>query len=152
MNVEWTAPARRHLRAIHDYIARDSPFYARRMVARIVARSEQLSRFPEAGRVVREYTRSDVREVFEDPYRIMYRIKGDAIHVIAVVHGAPQLDSLLITPGTGNRHPAPIESAATACDVQRSRVFGRWQKQRKNPVPRSLIRLVRRNGPTCCGR
>jgi toxin ParE1/3/4 len=88
VNVEWTAPARHHLRAIHDYIARDSPIYARRMLARIVARSEQISQFPESGHVVREYPRGDVREVFEDPYRIMYRIKKDIIHVIAVVHSA----------------------------------------------------------------
>ena len=90
MNIHWTAAARRHLRAIHDYIARDSPFYARRMVARILDHSEQIGRFPESGRVVPEYLGGGVREVFEDPYRIMYRIEKDAIHVIAVVHGARQ--------------------------------------------------------------
>jgi plasmid stabilization system protein ParE len=88
VNVHWTSTARRHLRAIQDYIGRDSPFYARRMVARIVDRSEQIARFPESGRIAPEYIRDDVREVFEDPYRIMYRIKKDAVHVIAVVHSA----------------------------------------------------------------
>ncbi|HEY0371897.1 MAG TPA: type II toxin-antitoxin system RelE/ParE family toxin [Thermoanaerobaculia bacterium] len=73
MKVEWTATARRHLRAIHDYIARDSQFYARRVVGRIVDRSDQIAQFPEAGRMVPEYTRGDVREIFEEPYRIMYR-------------------------------------------------------------------------------
>ena len=88
MKVEWTATARRHLRAIHDYIARDSPFYAQRMVARIIDRSEQIAHFPQSGRAVPEYSRGDVRELFEDPYRIIYRIRRDAIRVIAVIHGA----------------------------------------------------------------
>lgn len=88
MKVEWTATARRHLRAIHDYIARDSPFYASRMVARIVERSEQIAAFPESGRIAPEYARGDVREIFEDPYRIMYRIKRNAVRMIAVVHSA----------------------------------------------------------------
>ena len=88
MIVRWTATARRHLRAIHDYIAKDSPFYARRMVARIVDRSEQISQFPESGRIAPEYLRGDVREVFEDPYRIMYRVRKREVQVIAVVHGA----------------------------------------------------------------
>jgi plasmid stabilization system protein ParE len=88
VNVHWTATARRHLRAIHDYTARDSQFYAKRMAARIIDRSEQIAEFPQSGRVVPEYVRGDVREVFEGPYRIMYRIRKEAIHVIAVVHGA----------------------------------------------------------------
>jgi plasmid stabilization system protein ParE len=88
VNVRWTATARRHLRAIHDYIARDSEVYARRVAGRIVARSEQIGAFPQSGSVVPESRRGDVREVFEHPYRIVYRIRKDAIDVIAVVHEA----------------------------------------------------------------
>lgn len=72
--------ARRHLRAIHDYIAQDSPTYAKRFVAGILDRSDQLGRFPESGRVVPERQQPDLREIFEPPYRI--------IDVIAVVHSA----------------------------------------------------------------
>lgn len=91
MNVHWTATARRHLKAIHDYIARDSPVYARRVVARILDHSEHIAAFPESGRIVPEYGRPNVRELFHDPYRIIYRIKSKSIDVIAVVHGARQL-------------------------------------------------------------
>jgi plasmid stabilization system protein ParE len=87
VNVHWTATARRHLKAIHDYIARDSPVYARNVVSRIIDRSEQIAAFPESGRLVPEYGRPNVREVFHDPYRI----KAKSIDVVAVVHGARQL-------------------------------------------------------------
>jgi plasmid stabilization system protein ParE len=91
VKVHWTATARRHLRGIHDHIARDSPVYARNVVARIIDRSAQVAAFPESGRRVPEYGRDSVREVFEDPYRVIYRIKKDSVDVIAVVHGARQL-------------------------------------------------------------
>ena len=88
MNVRWTATARRHLRAIREYIAKDSEYYAQRVIGRIIDRSEQIAEFPMSGREVPEYSRGHVRELFEPPYRIIYRIKRDAIDVIAVVHGA----------------------------------------------------------------
>ena len=61
------------------------------MVARLLDRSDQIAAFPESGRMVPEYVRGNVREVFEDPYRILHRITKDAVHVIAVVHGARKL-------------------------------------------------------------
>lgn len=36
----------------------------------------------------RKNRRDDVREVFEHPYRIMYRVRDEGIDVIAVVHEA----------------------------------------------------------------
>jgi len=88
VKVRWTATARRHLRAIREYIAKDSEYYAQRVIGRIIDRSEQIAEFPMSGREVPEYDRSDIRELFESPYRIIYRIKRDAIDVIAVIHGA----------------------------------------------------------------
>lgn len=45
--VRWTERAVAHLTAIHTYIAQSSPFYARRMVDRILERGAQLGAFPE---------------------------------------------------------------------------------------------------------
>ncbi len=41
--------------------------------------------------MVLEYQLSDLREVIERPYRIIYRIKPDQIDVLAVLHSAQQL-------------------------------------------------------------
>jgi plasmid stabilization system protein ParE len=41
---------------------------------------------PRAARVVPEYRVEAVREVFERPYRIIYRIKADEIEVLTVMH------------------------------------------------------------------
>ena len=34
------------------------------------------------------------REVFEPPYRIVYRVEDDVVHVIRLVHGARDFDAL----------------------------------------------------------
>lgn len=88
MKVCWTDEALGHLDAIHDYIARNSEIYARRMVDRLTSRSKQIGRFPQSGRMVPEYHDVDIREVIEGPYRIIYRILSKQIDVVAVMHSA----------------------------------------------------------------
>ena len=94
MTVRWTETAVAHLVAIHEHIARDSPRYAQRMVDRMTRRTEQLASFPLSGAVVPEYEDPDLRELFEGPYRIIYRALPDLIDVLAVVHGAQELPNL----------------------------------------------------------
>jgi plasmid stabilization system protein ParE len=88
--VYWTETALGHLRGIHEYIAQHSPLYAQRVVDRLTRRSVQIGTFPNAGRMVPELQRADVREVLEGPYRVIYRLAPDRIDVVAVFHGARQ--------------------------------------------------------------
>lgn len=93
MKVVWTNNATGQLRAIHDYIARDSPRYAIAMVDRITRRSKQIAHYPLSRSIVAEYDRDDIREVIELPYRILYRVRSERIDVLAVIHSARQLPS-----------------------------------------------------------
>ncbi len=88
MKVHWTETAQEHLDSIHDYIAQNSPAYAKRVVDRLTRRSQQIASFPLSGRRVPEYDMEQIREIFEGPYRIVYYIKPDQIDVLAVIHGA----------------------------------------------------------------
>ena len=88
MRVHWTENAIDHLANIYEYIAFNSPTYARRMIDRITRRTEQIAEHNLSGRKVPEYDAEDIRELIEKPYRIIYRIKPEQIDVIAVIHGA----------------------------------------------------------------
>lgn len=88
MDVQWTDTALSHLDGIYAYIARDSERYALRTVDRITQRSIQIAEYPLSGRMVPEMALSQIREVVEGPYRIVYYIKPDQIDVLAVIHGA----------------------------------------------------------------
>jgi len=93
VRVVWTKAADSNLQAIYDYIAQTSADYARRTVERITARSRQIGAFPMAGRTVPEFQVDQLREVFDHPYRIIYRIRPDRIDIIAVVHMSRHLDT-----------------------------------------------------------
>jgi len=86
VKVVWTESAVAHLVAIHEHIARTSPVYAQLMVRRIWERAGKLMPFPNAGRVVPEVG-TDVREVLEPPYRVLYRVGPDRLEILAVIHG-----------------------------------------------------------------
>ena len=54
MKLIWTDPSLEDLRAIRNYIARDSDCYAADLVEQLVLSVERLPRFPRMGRVVPE--------------------------------------------------------------------------------------------------
>src|SRR6056297_830546 len=86
MNVHWTKTAESHLDAIYAYISQDSRTYALRMVDKLTRKTEQIATYPLSGRSVPEYERDDLREIIENPYRIIYRIIEDQIDIVAIVH------------------------------------------------------------------
>jgi toxin ParE1/3/4 len=98
MTVGWTSNAKRELRAIHDYIAQNSPRYAQGMVDRVTLRTKELAQFPRLGAVVPEYEDESIQELFEHPYRIIYQAHTDRVVILTVVHGSRQLPRG--TPGT----------------------------------------------------
>lgn len=94
MSVTWTESAAGHLQAICDYLARSSPGYAQALAGRIIARTVALDSQPLSGAEVPEYGNPDIREIFEHPYRILYRLSGPDIQVIAVVHSSRRMPRL----------------------------------------------------------
>jgi plasmid stabilization system protein ParE len=91
MKVVWMPRAQRRLQEIHDYIAKDQPANALRWMERVLALGEQIGAQPRSGRIVPEYQRETIREVFEGDYRIIYRIRSQQVDVLTVRHGARQL-------------------------------------------------------------
>lgn len=87
--VIWTEKSLTDLEDIFDYIATDSPFYARHQVEKIIATVERLKTFPNSGRPLPELPLSSFREIIVDPYRIVYRPipTGSEIFIVAVIHG-----------------------------------------------------------------
>jgi toxin ParE1/3/4 len=49
----WTEVAIEDLKSIHDFIAQDSKVYAERLIEKIILRVDQLSDYPQSGRIVR---------------------------------------------------------------------------------------------------
>jgi toxin ParE1/3/4 len=92
--VIWTRPARDDLDEIRRFIARDSRRTAERVATRIMRATLRLEHFPFSGRVMPEDKRRERREIVMYPYRVLYRVNGDVVIILAVVHGARRLTDL----------------------------------------------------------
>lgn len=85
----WFTPrALRDLLAIDDFIARDKPAAAARWCERLVDAAAGAGEHPQAGRMVPEFGRDDVREVVRQNDRIVYRILTDRIDVLTIFQGS----------------------------------------------------------------
>jgi plasmid stabilization system protein ParE len=93
--VRWSVPARNDLKQIHDFIAKDSKYYARKVIQDIVAKTETLNDFPEAGRVVPEISDQNIRELLVYSYRLVYEISAEDIEILAIIHGRRDFNSAL---------------------------------------------------------
>jgi toxin ParE1/3/4 len=82
----WSLPARDDLKAIYDYIARDSKRYAIRVTQDIRDRAKTLSEFPQLGKSVAEIGEEHVREINMYSYRLMYEVTPDTIYIHGVIH------------------------------------------------------------------
>ena len=86
----WSEEAISDIEGIYDYIARDSPLYAKYQVESICNSAERLCQFPESGRRLPEFPRLPHREVIVGNYRVIYRYdtNGNEVKVVSVVRGS----------------------------------------------------------------
>ena len=87
MRVRWLKRALRNLDEEAEYIARDNPQAAARIVARIAASVDRLADHPASGRSGRvPGTRELV--VSGTPYVVPYRVRAETVEILRVFHAA----------------------------------------------------------------
>jgi len=92
--VKWSPEAAEDLESIAEYIARDSEFYARSVVSKILAVSRKIPEQPMIGRTVPEIGEKEIRERFVYSYRLVYRIQKNTITIVAIIHGKRLLENV----------------------------------------------------------
>jgi toxin ParE1/3/4 len=85
----WTERAVASLENIHDYIAEDSPVYARRQITNILKGAERLTLFPESGRHIPEFPHMPHREIIVSSIRVIYSYDSEEkrLFIVNVIHG-----------------------------------------------------------------
>jgi plasmid stabilization system protein ParE len=97
LRVAWTEEALRRLAEIEDYVARDRPIAARRLVARLIRRGDSLSRTPRIGRRVPELLDSGFREIIAGAYRIVYRLDESQVEILTAFESRLPMERALST-------------------------------------------------------
>lgn len=83
----WSPTALAHLRHAAAFIAQDNSRAAAKTAERILDAVERLRDFPASGRPGKlPHTRELV--VPGTPFFLPYRVKGDAVEILGVIHGA----------------------------------------------------------------
>jgi toxin ParE1/3/4 len=87
VKLRWTDGAVENLRSADDYLEAEDPDAASDVVGRIISAVERLEQFPHMGRAGRvEGSRELV--VTGTPFVVAYRVKGESVQILAVLHGA----------------------------------------------------------------
>ena len=96
MIVRLTAAAESDLEQIADYIAQDNPKRALSFVLALRDKCLSLADAPYGFPLVTRYERHGIRRRVYGNYLIFYRVDGDYISVIHVLHGARDFAALLL--------------------------------------------------------
>ena len=87
MKVVWTKESIDRLNEIESYIASDDLKAAIKFIDSVISLAESLSKNPERGRIVPEFSIKAIRELIYKNYRIVYLIKKNRIEVLTVFEG-----------------------------------------------------------------
>ncbi len=85
--VVWSPEALEDIESIAQYIARDSGFYAKAVVSKLVSTAQAIPEAPLIGRIVPEIADASIRERLVYSYRMIYQLRENDILVVAVIHG-----------------------------------------------------------------
>ncbi len=80
--------------SVWEYIAQDNLLAADRIIDRFTAAFERITAFPEAGARY-EHPKGEFRFVIVTPYLIFYKITGDEVDIVRVLHGARRWEDVL---------------------------------------------------------
>lgn len=92
--IRWSPKSLRDLEGIEEYVARHNPTAARRLVQKIIGRTDRILHFPNSGSFVEEDELHRYRQVLQGNYRAIYRYDAatDIATIITVIHAARLLE------------------------------------------------------------
>jgi toxin ParE1/3/4 len=96
--VIWTLRARADLKAIHDYIAKDSRQHAKRVASEIRRKADALAEPPHVGRKVPELNDPQLREISAYSWRIIYHLRDGKVFIVTLIHKRRKPGAADLTP------------------------------------------------------
>ena len=92
MKVIWAPLAEEQAADAFAYVASERAATAVKWFERLVSKTESLSTLPDQGRMVPEAQRPSLREIYVEPYRVVYHRGEDVLVVLSVQHERRHLD------------------------------------------------------------
>lgn len=99
LEVIWSPEAVSDLEGIIEYLQNENPTVAAQMAEKILSACDKLENFPQRGRYVPEMDamlQQNIREIALSPWRVVYEILDAHVHILMVVDGRRDMQSLLV--------------------------------------------------------
>ena len=93
MRIRFTPSVRLQFLEGLAYSRRDNPTAARQFRERAEQTLRRLEDYPDSGRIIPEFPDLPHREVIISPYRFFYRVEKKTVWIVAVWHGAQEVDN-----------------------------------------------------------
>ena len=94
--IVWTKHAADCLEQIYQYIARDNPKAAHKVVAGIYDKIQILGRQPHIGHRYEGISSREIREILYGHYRSPYLLKSESnVEILGIFHGAMDIERYL---------------------------------------------------------
>ncbi len=87
MTLIWTKEALERLNEIEEFIGSNNPERAETFVNYLIKSCEPILDNPNIGRVVPDFSNTDIREIIVKKYRIVYRVNNKTIEILTVFEG-----------------------------------------------------------------
>ena len=97
--VNITVNAKKDLREIISYIARNNPKTALKILEKIETKIDTLDHFPYRGGYIPELLKrniKDYRQLLESPWRIIYKIDKNVVNVLLIVDSRRNIQDILM--------------------------------------------------------
>ncbi len=97
--VVWTFTAKKDLEDIIEYISKDSIEVAIEKYETIKNAAQRLDKYPKQGRIIPELVDQNIRkyrEIIISPWRLMYKIEGSFVYVMALIDGRRNIEDILL--------------------------------------------------------
>jgi toxin ParE1/3/4 len=98
-NVVWADVVETDLVNIIDYISEENPLNALKLFEKIKSKTSNLYSFPGRGRIIPELLDHGImqyRELIIAPWRIIYKITGSDVYILAVLDSRQNIEDLLL--------------------------------------------------------
>ncbi len=104
MELIWSETAADDLEQIQNYIAEDNIDAAIIFIRAIFEEVEKIPLQPYRGRKIPEILKEEYREIIFRKYRIMYRVSGAAIFILAIIHSRINFNKVKSSMLIKNKH------------------------------------------------